>query len=69
MSNDSFAVEILEDGTIKLTTDKVGAANHANAEEFFKYVARMTGGESKRVRRADAPVAHTHTRGTEVHKQ
>jgi hypothetical protein len=57
MNTDTMVVEILEDGTIKVTTDPISAANHANAEQFLQFVARMAGGEATRVKRRDA---HTH---------
>ena len=58
--NDTLTIEILEDGTIKTTTDAVSGANHSNAEEFLRFVARECGGESTRTRRSDAH-AHTHS--------
>lgn len=53
MVTDTFTVEILEDGTIKVVTDPVSAANHGNAEQFLQYMARLAGGETTRVRRSD----------------
>lgn len=53
-------IEILEDGTIKTTTDPISGANHQNAEEFLRTMARLAGGETTRVRRGDAH-SHTHT--------
>jgi hypothetical protein len=50
---DNIQIEILEDGTIKTTSDKVSAANHGNAEEFLRYIARMAGGETTRTTRGD----------------
>lgn len=40
---DVMRIEILPDGTIKTTTDKVSAPNHANAEGFSRELARLTG--------------------------
>lgn len=59
--NDIMEIEILEDGTIKTTTDPISGANHANAEQFLKFVGQMTGGEMKRERRAQRTQATTHT--------
>ena len=57
---DTLQIEILEDGTIKTTSDPISAANHANAEEFLKFLARMAGGETTRERRKDAQHLHRH---------
>ena len=57
---DDIEIEILEDGTIKSTTNPVSGANHANAEQFLALMGRMAGGETTRVRKG---TAHTHTHG------
>ncbi|MDE3073799.1 MAG: hypothetical protein KGJ86_00085 [Chloroflexota bacterium] len=54
---DSFRVTILDDGTLKVETDAVSQANHMNAEEFLRFVARAMGGEVTRTKIAQA---HTH---------
>jgi len=46
MEIDKLVIEILEDGTIKTTTDEVGTANHDNAEQFLRAMARLAGGET-----------------------
>lgn len=56
---DNLDIQILEDGTIKFTTDAVSGANHANAEQFLRLVGDLAGGETKRVRRPDR-VHHHH---------
>jgi hypothetical protein len=62
MKNDEMTIEILEDGTIKTTTNPISGANHQNAEEFLKSMARLAGGETTRVRRNDRHEhGHTHT--------
>jgi hypothetical protein len=60
MEIDSLTIEILEDGTIKTTSDAVSAANHENAEQFLKAMARLAGGETIREARKD--VKHGHAR-------
>jgi len=52
--NDNIEITILPDGTLKIETDKVSMPNHKNAEELLQWFARMTGGESKRVRKPHA---------------
>ncbi len=44
MQIDRFTVEILEDGTIKTTTDAVSAANHDNAEQFLRAMRTLRAG-------------------------
>jgi hypothetical protein len=60
MEIDKLVIEILDDGTIKTTTDEVGAANHDNAEQFLRAMARLAGGETTR-RRRDAKPRHAHS--------
>jgi hypothetical protein len=61
MEIDKLVIEILEDGTIKTTTDDIAAANHDNAEQFLRAMARLTGGETTRRRRTDAKTRHVHS--------
>jgi hypothetical protein len=61
MKFDALNIEILEDGTIKTTTDAVSGANHANAEQFLKYIATLAGGPTDRQRRGDVHHHHGHT--------
>lgn len=44
MNTDSMTIEILPDGTLKITTDKISAPNHANAEQFLRDTAKLMGG-------------------------
>lgn len=57
---DTIQIEILEDGTIKITTDPVSAANHQTAEQFLKDIATLAGGPSTRARRTDRAHHHHH---------
>jgi len=50
---DNIEFSILEDGTIKITTDKVSMPNHVNAEQFLRAVSQLAGGKTTRVRRVD----------------
>ncbi len=61
MEVDKLVIEILEDGTIKTTTDEVGSANHDNAEQFLRAMAKLAGGETTRRRRTDGKPHRTHT--------
>ena len=62
MNQDEIEIEILEDGRIKILTDKVSMPNHTNADRFIKDMARLLGGEVTRDKRADA---HRHITTTE----
>jgi len=74
MQIDKLTIEILEDGTIKTTSDEVSAANHDNAEQFLRAMARLAGGETTREARKDLKrhPHHTHgahsTEGRHVHE-
>jgi hypothetical protein len=59
MALDTMEIEVLADGTVKVTTSKISGANHINAEAFVVYLATLTGGEGTRERRADAR-GHVH---------
>lgn len=54
---DKIEIEILDDGTVRFTTDKISPANHRTAEEFLADVGRMCGGKTERTRR---PRGHMH---------
>lgn len=57
---DTLSIEILEDGTIKTLTDAVSPANHANAEQFLQFMAKLAGGETTRAKRTDTLQAQQH---------
>jgi hypothetical protein len=60
MNNDKITVEVLEDGTIKMTTDQVSGPNHSNAEGFMRSIAQMTDGKMTREKRKPD---HKHSHG------
>lgn len=74
---DVMEIEVLADGTIKTSTNKVSMANHANAEGFLRMLAQLTGGESKRTLKIGASLhgalhkhasdGHTHAHGGAGH--
>jgi len=56
---DKMMVEILADGSVKVTTDKISAANHMNADTFLKDVINQMGGSVSRTRTSPMHV-HVH---------
>lgn len=48
---DSMNITILEDGTIKVETDKISQANHMTAEAFLRNMALACGGKQERKHR------------------
>ncbi len=64
---DTIDIEILDDGRIKTTTPgSVSAANHSNAEAFFRYIATMTDGDVSRSKLKHDHQQHQHrTHATE----
>ena len=67
-ATDTIAIEILDDGTIKVTTDPISGPNHLNAEQLLRFIAQQAGGETTRTRRVD--VGHrlgVHTRDGPTH--
>lgn len=57
---DTIEIEILEDGTIRSTTDPISGANHANAEQFLKFMATLGGGETTITKRSGHHHGHHH---------
>ena len=51
MANDNMRVEILADGTMTVTTDRISMANHLTAEKFLKFASDLLGGAVTSVRR------------------
>ena len=67
MQIDKLMIEILDDGTIKTTTDEVSAANHDTAEQFLRAMARLAGGETTREARQGIRPHKHHVHTTEDH--
>ena len=59
-NQDELKFEILEDGTIRTTSDKISGANHATADAILSAVAKLAGGDVKIERRGTGH-SHTHT--------
>lgn len=60
MKTDQITIEVLADGTLKVTTDKVSAANHVNAEKFIREMFSKAGGEVE--------IKHKHGKTIHHHK-
>jgi hypothetical protein len=72
MQIDKLTIEILEDGTIKTTSDEVSSVNHDNAEQFLRATARLAGAETTREARKDVKRQQHHTHsleGEHVHEE
>lgn len=52
MNADKMTIEILADGTIKTSTDKISAPNHASADAFLRDVAQLTGSHTTKTKRS-----------------
>jgi len=57
MKSDEVRIQILKDGTVKMETDGVSAANHSSAEQFIRETNRQLGGKSTRKARK----GHSHS--------
>ena len=66
MKEDILEIEILDDGTIKVTTDQISPANHLSADQFLKFISEMAGGETTKTKNRHA---HTHQHTHEQAKQ
>lgn len=66
---DTWEVEILEDGRLKITTGPTSPAVHTTAEKLMSTINTMMGGEVERTRRPGAKHDHhDHGHGTHVHQ-
>ena len=66
MPKDELSIEILEDGRIKVTANgQIGAAHHASADQLYKLIATLGGGE---VTKEKVKHAHTHSHTHETAK-
>ena len=63
---DTMNITVLEDGTLKIETDKVSGPNHIGAEQFLRDVAKLAGGEITRKNKRGFTHAHAHSE--EFHK-
>jgi hypothetical protein len=65
---DKLEVEILDDGTLKITSGKVSMQNHMNAEAFLRDMGRMCGGKVERKQRKGVTAhSHSHDHGNTFH--
>lgn len=55
---DKIEVEVLDDGSLKISTDRISAANHGSAEILIRELISSAGGEASRVRKGHG---HTHS--------
>ncbi len=63
MNQDQILLEILADGTIKASTDKISDENHLSAEQFLSFIAQMLGGSVTKQKREQAQ-SHLHNKQT-----
>lgn len=63
---DEMNLEILEDGSLKIETSKISAANHGNATILVQQIMKNSGGKSK-VERRSSHSHHHHKHGEEHH--
>ena len=56
---DQMELEILEDGTISVKTNKISPVNHVSADQFIAELEELTGGTRTTQKRK---VRHTHER-------
>ena len=57
---DTMSIEILEDGTVSVTTDKISDTNHVSADEFLAEVEKLTGGARHTEKRKNHYHTHAH---------
>ena len=63
---DKINVEILYDGKLRITTDKISPANHGGAEILIREIVKAMGGDSERVRKTIANVRGSFNGGLKI---
>jgi hypothetical protein len=65
MATDKMVIEVLEDGTIKVDTDKISMPNHVSAERFLAQMFFLAGGTiAKRAKHGLSHLlGHKHSHG------
>jgi hypothetical protein len=64
---DQIQYEILEDGTISVTTDQISGTNHMSADKLLEKMFELAGGQITRRKRSRLEVGHSLTSALEVH--
>lgn len=63
---DTIEIEILEDGRVKVTTDKISVGNHRNADELLQLIETLMAGKVESIKRKQG---HGHVHVHEHAKQ
>jgi len=66
--SDTIQWEVLEDGTVTITTDAISGQNHLSADELLESLADMLGGEVDISERRGHVHKHRHGRTAHEHK-
>ena len=64
---DTIKIEILEDGTISITTDGISGQNHVSADQFLNAITKNAGGERNTTKRKDKTAFHHHHETGVIH--
>jgi hypothetical protein len=68
MAKDKIAFEVLEDGTISITTDKISVQRHVSADQLLKGVKELAGGKwETQKRKQKYAFEHSHGKLTHSH--
>lgn len=59
---DKISIEVLDDGTISVTTDAISGTNHVSADEFLKEIEKAAGGVRTTQKRKER-FMHSHSHG------
>lgn len=68
MKQSEIEWEILEDGTVSITTDDLSGPNHHSADELLKQLGEIMGGHVDVKKRSHFAHVHTHAHGGHVHQ-
>lgn len=59
--SDTINIEVLDDGTLRISTDKISAGNHRQADELLAALEQMLGAKAEIKHKHGHTHNHTHT--------
>jgi hypothetical protein len=65
---DIIDIEILEDGSLRISTDAISAGNHRQADDLLKALSQLMGGKTTIKQKSGHRHTHTHSHNHTTHK-
>lgn len=65
---DDIIIDVLPDGSVKITTSGISAPNHMSADQLLREIEGVLGGETKKEKRAKTALTAT-KQGTTLYQE